>query len=130
MTELREKKFSELNVAERISYVDQRLGDHPDRIKSPLDLLKCKGQKIYIVISPSGPEIDLGTCFLWEWDVGRVTDFDGNDLTEEEILTIDKKYLCYGDTYKERGISLKDYNIIPNNGCFSKNYLSRIKRLI
>lgn len=117
MTGSQEKSFTAMDFAERVAYTDERIGDHPDRIKSPKDLLKLKGQNIYVVVSPFGTEQNTGTCFIWEWDVGEITDQHNKKVTTK--LKIDpfakKRYICFGKTHTECGLSLKDYNVMPNN---------------
>lgn len=106
-----------MSFGERVTYSDERLGDHPDRIKSPQELLKYKGQNVYIVVSPFGNDENIGTCFIWEWDVGNITDHHGKKVTRKLKIDLSAKnrYLCYGVTHEDCGISLKDYNVVPNN---------------
>lgn len=109
--------FSDLNFVERITEVDRRIGDQPGRIKSPLDLLSLVGQTVYIVVSPYGKQQDLGTCFIWEWDIGEIKDQYGKVLKEGDEIDISskKKYICYSYTSTEKGLSLRDFNVNPNN---------------
>ena len=116
-TETDNISFCDLTLVERIAEVDKRLGDQPDRIKSPLDLLPFTGQTIYIVVSPYGKEQDLGTCFVWEWDVGEIKDQHGDVLQESDEIDVvaKKKYICYSHTNPDKGLSLRDFNVYPNN---------------
>lgn len=117
MTDSESKAFDDMNFMERVEDVDARLGDQPDRIRLPHELLDLEGQTVYMVISPQGQEKNLGTCFIWEWNVGRIQDHYGKALkADDEIdITSKAKYLCYSSTHTDRGISLQDFNIIPNN---------------
>lgn len=127
MTDTETTSFSDLGFIERIAEVDKRIGDQPGRIKSPLDLLSLYGQMIYIVVSPYGKEQDLGTCFIWEWVVGEIKDQYGKILKESDEIDVEakKKYICYSHPGSdqetntllnvEHGISLRDFNINPNN---------------
>ena len=110
--------FNSLSFDERVVEVENRIGDQPDRIKSPFDLLKLKGQRIFCVVSPFGnEEADIGTCFMVEWTVGEIKDQYGIPL--EQVNDIDlsakKKYICWSATEPKHGLSIRDFNIIPNN---------------
>ena len=117
MSESLEKDFSELTFVEKIASVDARTGDQPDRIKHPHDLLKLRGETIYVILSPFGKDDDIGTCFMIEWVVGEVKDHRNNLVTEDKELTFEngEKYICFSDETPENGLSLKDFNIVPNS---------------
>lgn len=117
MSESMERDFSELTLVERIASVDVRTGNQPDRIKHPYELLKLRDKTIYIVLSPFGKDDDIGTCFMFEWVVGEVTDHRGSPVTEDTELTFDngEKYICFNGDKPENGLSLKDINIVPNS---------------
>lgn len=117
MSENAEIEFSDLTLEGRISAVDARTGDQPDRITHPHQLLDMKGNKIFIVISPFGKEDNIGTCFMIDWMVGEVRDHRGIMVMADVELTFDngEKYICFSDDEPENGISLKDFNIVPNS---------------
>jgi len=110
-------EFTDLNFDERIAEVDIRIGDQPDRIKTPLELLPFYGTTVYIVVSPYGKEQNLGTCFIWEWDIGDIKDQHGNILREGDEIDVaaKKKFICYSHSSPDKGISLRDFNVYPNN---------------
>ena len=108
MTDSETKAFDDMNFMERVEDVDDRLGNQPDRIRLPHELLDLEGQTVYMVISPQGQEKNLGTCFIWEWNVGKIQDHYGHPLKVDDKIDISSKakYLCYSSTHTERGISL------------------------
>lgn len=111
-----EINFSDLSYDEQVKEVDDRIGDHPERIKSPYELLDIKGQTIYLVVSPFGKEQEIGNCFLLTWEVGDVIEHRGEPLTLDTPLMFDndQKYICYSFSSPDHGLSLKDFNIVPN----------------
>ncbi len=117
MSETTEKEFQDLTLEERMAKVDERTGDQPDRISHPHQLLDIRGQKMFIVLSPFGKEDNIGTCFMIEWDAGDIKDHRGIIVTKETVLSFDEgeKYICYSSSDPDNGISLKDFNIVPNS---------------
>ena len=112
-----EKDFSDLTLEERIDSVNKRLGNQPGRITDPRELLKLTGQTIYLVTSPFGKDQDIGTSFILTWEVGKVADHRGNEVTEDAELSFDddQKYICYGYNDTKSALSLRDFNIVPNS---------------
>ena len=110
-------EFSDLPLEDRIRLVDERIGDHPDRIKHPYDLLDLYGETIYLVVSPFGKDQEIGNCFLLTWEVGKVMEHRGAPVSKDVPLTFDddEKYVCQGLSKTTNGISLKDFNIVPNS---------------
>lgn len=117
---MNDDEFDKLLVQERMEAVDERMGGiHPDRIRLIQELIDLRGETIYIILSPFGQEQDIGNGFIYEWKVGNVTtpdrvpvtsfnqdDADGVKLICEFLVDEDVEY---------RAISIKDFNIIPNN---------------
>ena len=117
MSEENEVDFGNLSLDEKIAQVEQRTGNQPDRVKHPYELLALLGKKVYIVLSPYGKDDNIGTCFMIEWDIGEIKDHRGNSVTVDTELTFDngEKYICYSSEDTEHGISLKDFNVVPNS---------------
>jgi len=117
MTDSTEMDFSKLTLSEKIETVDERTGNQPDRIKHPYELLDLRGERLHIVLSPFGKENNIGTCFMIDWVVGDVKDHRGNEISKDIELSFDddQKYICFHAEDNENGISLKDFNIIPNS---------------
>ena len=115
-TETTERDFSSLSFEEKVAVVDQRIGNQPDRIKHPHQLLDLTGKTIYLVMSPFGKDENIGTCFKLTWDVGEVKDHRGNLVEKDKELTFDnnERYLCHSYANSDNGLSMKDFNIIPN----------------
>lgn len=111
-----QENFSELSLDEKVAIIDERLGHQPDRISNPKDLLSLYGKTIYFVVSPFGDEEQIGNGTILSWDVGKVCKHTGELITEESEITLDnnEKYICFDHTNIENGVSLKDFNIIPN----------------
>lgn len=115
--------FTDLTLAERVAATNQRLGEHQGRISSIEELLEHQGEKIYMVVSPFGKsdQHDIGTCFIWEWSIGRVIDQYGQEMTSSaEVETPNEKGvyrrpILESATDPDNIISLKDFNVIPNN---------------
>ncbi len=117
MTDSTENDFANLTLVEKIKAVDERTGNQPDRIKHPYELLDLHGETLHIVLSPFGKEDNIGTCFMIDWVVGEVKDHRGNLVSKdlELVFDNDEKYVCFHNIDVEHGISLKDFNIIPNS---------------
>ena len=118
MAEDKKVDFESLpTIHEKIEAVDERLGNQPDRIRHPHELLDLQGEKIFLVLSPFGKEQNIGTCFILDWEVGEVKDHRGSLVQKGVELAFgnDEKYVCYSSTNPDEGLSLRDLNIVPNN---------------
>lgn len=116
-----DKLFDTLTLDERIDVVAEKMGGmHPDRISTVPELMALRGETVYLVISPYGQEQDLGNGFIYEWVVGDITTPDRTPIdTFDGTMVDDVKLICeYLDDDPDadyRAISLKDFNVIPNN---------------
>lgn len=114
-----QEEFSSLSLDERIATVGDRLGNQPDRITHPKELLSLRGEEIFIVISPFGDSGNeqIGNGTLLSIKVGDVKKHTGEQITEDSEISIDndEKYLCFCYDNNESCISLRDFNIIPNS---------------
>lgn len=117
MTDQTEVKFADLTLDQRIEAVNGRIGDHPNRISHPSQLLDLKGQTVYMVLSPFGKTENIGSAFLLEWVVGDIKDQLDNVITsgDEFVFDDEHRYLCYHDEQPDIGMSLRDINIVPNS---------------
>ena len=54
---------------------------------------------------------------MFDWAVGDVRDHRGNPVTVDAPLTFDdgEKYICFSAETPENGLSLKDFNVVPNS---------------
>ena len=117
MSEENEVEFGDLTIEEKVKAVDDRIGNHDGRISDPRDLLGMEGNTIHMVISPFGKDNNLGNGIMLPWKVGKIADHRGNAVAEGSELTFDngEKYVCYDFDDADKGISLKDFNIVPNS---------------
>ena len=112
--------FYALSLTERVDAVNEKMGGiHPDRISTVQDLIDLYGKTVYLVLSPHGQEQNLGNGFIHEWIVGRITTSEKMPISIFDELTVDDvKYVCefLTDNPEDyRAISIKDFNVIPNN---------------
>jgi len=112
--------FYDLSLAERVDAVNEKMGGiHPDRICTVQDLIDLQGETVYLVLSPHGQEQNLGNGFIHEWTVGRITTPEKDPIEVFDESTVDDvKYVCEflsDDPDDYRAISIKDFNVIPNN---------------
>ena len=112
-----EVKFGDLTFEQKVEAVEARLGNQPGRIKTPHDLQKLHGQEVFMVLSPHGKDNNISNCFFDTWKVGKVMDHRGNEIQQDVPLSFDNdlKYVCSHYDEPKHIISLKDFNVVPNN---------------
>lgn len=113
--------FYALSLEDRMDAVNERLGGiHPDRICTVQGLMDLIGETVYLVLSPFGQEQDIGNGFIYEWGVGPVTTVERNPIEAFDGADVDNiKLVCefFNPNKPEEytAISIKDFNVIPNN---------------
>lgn len=127
-------EYKDLNLNQRIEYVNNyRVGNH-DRIQTINELFHLKGQTIYLVMCPSQidsktfvkqsshgfksfhelDKVPSGTCCILTWTVGDLRDISGRIIKPNEDIEIKNQYFLYSFNKPHKAISCKDFNLIPN----------------
>lgn len=125
-----EKSFDDMTFDEQIQNVQNRLGSPEGMITDPRELLDHKGKKLYIVSSPFSNKENISNCFVDEWTIGVIQDQNGNLVEKDKELSFadNEKYICFSHAEPDHGISLKDFNVVPNsynnNGIFPTEELA------